>query len=108
VVIVLRKDGFFHTGQAITFRSYDGFTGFPFQRVPAYYRRNNPCPGYAVALVLKPSQADRDFGVPILFLSADELEVIQRALDKSDELTHQLLGRGWGGKRPFWKLEDFM
>jgi len=104
VVIVLRKNGYFHTGQAITFRSYDGFTGFPYQRVPAVRRGN----GWGVALVLRPSQVDRDFGVPVLFLEADEIEVIQKALDKSDELTHQLLGRGWGGKRPFWKVEDFM
>jgi len=102
----MRKDGFHHTGEAIIYRSYGGFKGFPYPRVPSAYR--NSCPGYSVALVLRPSKADKDFGVPILFLSADELEVIQRALDKSDELTHQLLGRGWGGKRPYWKLEDFM
>jgi hypothetical protein len=36
------------------------------------------------------------------------LQLILEALDESDELTHELLGHGWNGKRPFWKLQDFM
>ena len=108
VVIILRKDQVFHTGDAIIYRNYDGFSGFPIGSVPAYYRRNNPVDGYGVALVLKSSQADEDFGVPILFLSSDELQIITEAFDKSDKLTEQLLGRGWLGKRPHQKLHHFM
>ena len=108
VVIVLRKNQVFHTGDAIIHRSYDGFSDFPITFVPAYYRKNNPVDGYGVALILQPSPADQDFGVPILFLSADELQVITEALDKSDKLTEKLLGRGWLGKRPYQKLHHFM
>lgn len=108
VVIILRKNQVFHTGDAIIHRSYGGFSGFPITSVPAYYRKDNPLDGFGVALVLKSSPADQDFGVPTLFLSAEELQVITEALDKSDELTEKLLGRGWLGKRPYQKLHHFM
>lgn len=108
VVIVLRKDQVFHTGEAIIHRSYDGFPGFQIPSVPSYYRKNNPVDGYGVALILHPSPADQDFGVPILFLKADELQAITDALDKSDKLTEKLLGRGWLGKRPYLRLHHFM
>jgi len=103
VVIVLRKDGFFHTGDAIVYRNYRGFKGFPYRRVEAVRKGS----GYGVALVLQPSQIDSDFGVPTLFLTAEHLKTLEEAFDKSDHLTHKLLGHGWNGPRPFWKLEDF-
>jgi hypothetical protein len=108
VVIILRKDQVFHTGDSLIYRSYGGFSVFPVPSVPAYYRKNKPVDGYGVALVLEPSPADQDFGVPILFLSEDEVNVIREAFEKSDKLTHDLLGRGWTGKRQFLKVEDFM
>jgi len=108
VVIILRKNQVFQTGDAIIYRSYRGFTGFSIPSVPAYYRKDNPVDGYGVALILDPSQADQDFGVPILFLSEDETAVIREAFDKSDDLTEKLLGRGWNGKRPYQKLHHFM
>jgi hypothetical protein len=140
VVIILRKDHVFHTGEAIiyrTFRSskkfwvvrrinlpsavtayhsqnsliyhgYYQFSGFPVSQVPAYYRRDEPIDGYPVAVILEPSQADLDFGYPILFLSEDEVELIKEAFDKSDKLTEKVLGRGWGGKRPYQKLHHFV
>jgi len=108
VVIILRKNQVFHTGDAIIHRSYRGFTGFAMPSVPAYYRKDNPVDGYGVALILEPSPADQDFGVPILFLSEDESSAIRAAFDKSDELTENLLGRGWIGKRPYQKLHHFM
>jgi len=105
VVIIMRKNGYFHTQDAVIYRSYDGFQGFSKPKVPAVYPRN----GWGVALILKQSQADQDFGVPILFLSEDEVTVIREAFTKSDELTYNLLGHGWlHGKRPFHKLADFM
>ena len=107
VVIILRKKQVFHTEDAIIYRSYGGFSGFPVSRVPAYYRKNNPIDGYAVALILRSSPADQDFGVPILFLTADDVRVIREAFDKSDELTEKLLKRGWTGKRPYQKLHHF-
>jgi hypothetical protein len=108
VVIVLRKNQVFHTGDALIYRSYGGFSGFPTASVPAYYRKNNPIDGYGVAVILEPSPADQDFGVPILFLSEDEVNTIREAFDKSDALTEELLGRGWLGKRPYLRLYHFM
>ena len=89
IAVVLRKDGFFH---------YDGIL------VKAIY----PKSGYVVMVFLDPSPIDKDFEAYVWVPSVEELEAIQRALDKSDDLTHSLLGHGWNGKRPFWKLEDFM
>jgi hypothetical protein len=108
VVIILRKDQVFHTGEAIIHRSYGGFSGFPNASVPAYYRKDNPIDGYGVAVILQPSPADQDFGVPILFLSEDETTVIREAFNKSDKLTEKLLQRGWLGKRPYQRLHHFM
>jgi len=104
VVIVLRKDGFFHTGDAIVHRSYDSFYCFPYKKVPAVRQYR----GWGVALVLRSSQVDADFGAQTLFLEEQHLRVIEEAFRKSDELTHELLGHGWNGVRPFWKLEDFI
>ena len=89
ILVVLRKDGFFH---------------YQDRRIPAV----RPGDGYGVMVILEPSQIDTDFGTYVWVPSQDELEQIQKALRKSDELTHELLGRGWAGIRPFWKLEDFM
>jgi hypothetical protein len=108
VVIVLRKNQVFQTADALVYRSYRGFTGFSVPSVPAYYRKDNPVDGYGVALILEPSAADQDFGVPIMFLGEDESLTIREAFDKSDDLTEKLLGRGWNGKRPYQKLHHFM
>jgi len=105
VVLILRKDGLFHLDEARIVRSYDGWNGFGNRKVKAVY----PRAGYGVALILKPSQVDEDFGVPTLFLTQEQLEAIQEAMEKSDELTYRLLGRGWfHGKRPYFKLADLM
>lgn len=107
MVIILRKNHVHHTGDAVIFHAYDSFSGFPVKEVPAYYRKNDEVPGYSVGLVLQQSPADADFGVPILFLREEDIRVIDKALDKSDQLTFQLLGREWGGKRPV-NMADFM
>lgn len=107
VVIILRKNQVFQTGEATIYRHYSSFPGFAMPTVPAYYRKRDPIDGYAVAMILQSSPADQDFGVPILFVSADEIQAIMEALDRSDELTEELLGRGWAGKRPYQKLHHF-
>lgn len=89
IALVLRKGGFFH---------YEG------QKIEAV----RPGEGYAVMVILEPSPIDKDFGCSVWVPSADELEAIKKALDKSDELTHKLLGHGWTGKRTFFKLYEFM
>ena len=107
IVIIPRKDQVFRTAETIVVKT-KGFRGFAMDQVPAYYRKENPVDGYAVALILDPSPADVDFQVPILFLGEIELRIIKEALDRSDDLTHKLLGRGWNGSRPFYKVEDFI
>ena len=99
VVIILRKDGLFHLDQSIIHRRFNGgWKGFSKSKVKAVYPR---C-GYGVALILKHSQVDEDFGVPTLFLTQEQLEAIMEAMKRSDDLTAELLNkRSWGGKRPF-------
>lgn len=89
VAIILRKDGFFHLQD---------------RKVRAVY----PNAGYGVMVFLDPSPIDKDFEAYVWVPSVEDLEKIRAALDKSDNLTHELLGRGWNGVRPFWKLQDFM
>jgi len=89
IAVVLRKDGFFH---------YDG------RLIKAVY----PNEGYGVMIFLESSPIDKDFEAYVWVPTAQELQLILEALDESDELTHELLGHGWNGKRPFWKLHDFM
>ena len=100
----MRKNGLFHLDEARIVKSFDGWNGFGAKKVRAVY----PRAGWGVALILKPSQVDEDFGVPTLFLTQEQLEVIREAMGRSDELTHKLLGRGWGGKRPYYMLHEFM
>jgi len=89
VAIILRKDGFFHHGG---------------KQIKAVYPEN----GYGVMVFLENSPIDKDFEANVWVPSVEDLEKIRAALDKSDNLTHDLLGHGWNGKRPFHKLEDFM
>jgi len=89
IVIILRKDGYFH---------YKG------RKIKAV----RPGNGYGVLVALEPSPIDKDFEAYVWFPSVEELSQIMRALDSSDELTYKLLGRGWDGKRPFRKLHEFM
>jgi len=89
ILVVLRKDGFFYHGS---------------RRIPAV----RPGQGYGVLVELEPSGIDQDFGTPIWVPSQDELERILQAMRESDKRTHELLGRGWAGRRPYWRVEDFM
>ncbi len=57
---------------------------------------------------LENSPIDKDFGTSVWVPKADELEKIIQFLDKSNELTHELIGHGWNGRRPYWKLHEFM
>ena len=121
VVIILRKDGYFRLADAIIHRSW-GFRGFPYEKVKAYYRKDKPVDGYGVACIFELSSADIDFFPEgwvtedlyrkgrylIWFPKEEETKAIQEALNRSDYLTEKLLGRGWGGRRPFYMLHHFM
>lgn len=89
ISIVLRRDGAFH---------YEG------REIEAVRGGD----GYGVMVFLEPSSIDNDFGCHVWVPSQDELEEIQRKMKRSDRLTHDLLGHGWAGRRPFWMVHDFM
>ena len=89
IAVVLRHNGFFHWNDKL---------------IKAVY----PNEGYCVMVFLDPSPIDKDFEAYVWVPSVEDLKAIQKALDKSDNLTHDLLGRGWNGKRPYWKLHDFI
>ena len=91
IVLILRKDGLFHLDEAIIHSNFDGWKGFSKLKVEAAY----PRAGYGVALVLKPSPVDRDFGVPTLFITEKLFWDIYEAFRVSDQLTYKLLGRGF-------------
>lgn len=79
----------------------NGFFEFRGRKIEAVHPGN----GYGVALVLKPSPVDGDFGVPVLFVSWEDLKAINEALDISDKETLKLRkGKGWNtGPRPYDK-----
>jgi hypothetical protein len=71
--------------------------------------------GYGVLVIFEPSKLDYDFKAVIgpnrlcWFPHAESLALISKQLDLSDHLTKDLLGRGWGGVRPFPdKVADFL
>ena len=65
--------------------------------------------GWAVGVVMTSSPIDDLAGVSLWFPKAWQLEMILDALDRSDELTHKMIGHGWfRGPRPYIRLEDFI
>jgi hypothetical protein len=100
VVIILRKNQVFDTEGAIVHRNYAEFKGFPVSQVPAAYRADRPINGYGVGVTLQPSQADTDFGCPIVFLTENDVCTLVDAFIQSDELTQKLLGRTWTRPAP--------
>jgi len=105
IMIILRKNGYFHTRDAITYITFGSKPfRFPVDRVPAARKGE----GYGVALILEPSQADKDFRIPILFPTEAQVRLILEAFERRDELTGRLLGRGWiSGPRPYLRLHHF-
>jgi len=94
IAVILRRGGFFY---------------YKDQVIPAV----RPGNGYGVALLLEPSQVDKDFNLPtgegVLFVSAKQIKEIVDALDRSDQLTFEMLKCGWKGERPCpVKVVDFV
>ena len=105
IVIIPRRDGVFYLDEIITVRSW-GFERFRVKRAPSTRKAPN---GYGVAMILQPSPIDDVFGVPTIFLKDDELRSIMEAFNRSDELTHRMLGHGWTrGPRPYLELWEMM
>ena len=90
IAVILRKDHHFHLE--------DG------RKIPAVY----PNEGYAVMVFLENSPIDKDFEDNVWVPSSDEIMRILQLMKESDEHTYKMLGHGWNGKRPYWKLQDFM
>jgi len=79
--------------------------------IPAVRKASN---GYGVLCVFEPSQLDKDFeralgpGKLCFFITAKQLEDIEKALNLSDHMTRDWLrnGKGWdSGPRP---LKDYV
>ena len=104
IVIIPRTQGIFHLDQTEIYRSYRQFQGFQKTKVTAIRKGE----GYGVALILEQSQVDADFGEKTVFLTEQQKKAIIEAFELSDKLTHELLGHGWNGERPYLKVEDFM
>ena len=82
-----------------------GWEGFKVDSVPSV--RSSPN-GWAVAVVMEQSPIDEAAGAFLWFPRAWELEDLLKAMDRSDRLTHRMLGHGWlKGPRPYIRLEDF-
>ncbi len=102
--IIKREGGFFH---------------LPDRKVKAVRKGD----GYGVDVVFEASSLDCDLGtlpsetLSILtataqefhfFITASQLNRIEILMDKSDDLTFQMLGHGWDGTKPYHKLEEFV
>ena len=122
VFIMMGSNLLYHLDEIRIVKSFDDWNGFGKRKVRAYY----PGEGYGVFCRFTPSRLDVDlaensiqarlikrlmeekvafYWVP----KEEELQVIREAMDRSDELTHRLLGHGWfHGKRPYFKLWELM
>ena len=88
--LVRRENGFFHYMNG--------------KQVKAYY----PKRGYCVMVFFEDSPIDTDFNENVWCPSAKELRRVADMLDESDKLTYDMVGHGWGGERPYHRLEEFM
>ena len=106
IVLIPRKEGILRLSEAENIIALEGWGGFKADAVPSVRPTMN---GWAVAVVMEQSPIDMAAGCNLWFPKAWELEELLKALQRSDELTHQMLGHGWiKGPRPYIRLEDFI
>ena len=106
IVLIPRRDGILCLSEAENMIALGSWEGFKVDAVPSVRPTMN---GYAVGVVMESSPIDEAAGVPLWFPKAWHLEEILKALQRSDELTHELIGHGWmKGPRPYIRLEDFI
>jgi len=104
--LIPRRDGILRLSEAEAVIALEGWSGFKVDMVPSVRSTPN---GWAVGVIMEPSLIDDAAGSPLWFPKAWQLEMILKAMNRSDELTHQLLGHGWlRGPRPYIRLEDFI
>jgi hypothetical protein len=106
IVLIPRRDGVLRLCEAERIIVLGGWRGFEAEAVPSV--RSSPN-GWAVAVVMEQSPIDEASGADLWFPKAWELDEILKALQRSDRLTHRMLGHGWiRGPRPYIRLEDFI
>ena len=106
IVLIPRRDGVLRLSEAEAVIALGGWSGFKVDKVPSVRPTMN---GYAVAVVMEHSLIDEASGCNLWFPKAWELEFLMKAMDRSDRLTHEMLGHGWlKGPRPYIRLEDFI
>ena len=106
ILLIPRRNGILRLSEAekiITIGSWSGFKA-------AEVKSTRPTPdGVAVGVVMDHSPIDDLAGAFLWFPKAWQLEMILDALDRSDQLTHRMIGHGWNrGPRPYIRLEDFI
>ena len=108
ILLIPRIDGYHLPCKSINFNGGNLWFRLP-DKVEAKFskgRLGRYKPGVAVHCFLKRSKIDYDFRLPYnvvdFVITQKDLELLQKALDKSDELTAELRQwPGWGGERPF-------
>ncbi len=106
IVLIPRRDGVLRLSEAENVIALGSWEGFKADMVPSV--RSSPN-GYAVAVVMEHSPIDGAAGCNLWFPKAWQLEELLKAMNRSDELTHMMLGHGWlRGPRPYIRLEDFI
>jgi hypothetical protein len=110
VVIVPRIQGTFQLEKAVVYASFGDvpFKGFDVSQVRAAYREKSPLDAFGVVMVFEKSQLDEDFKALTWFPKQGHISLFNEALDRSDEMTHYVLKRAWGGVRPVMYAEDIL
>jgi len=107
ILLIPRKGGILRLCEAepviVVGSSWEGFKA---REIPSVRPTPN---GWAVAVVMEHSPIDEKAGCMLWFPKAWQIEDIEKAMDRSDYLTAEVLGRGWGrGPRPYLPLWTFM
>jgi len=107
ILLIPRKGGILRLCEAepviVVGSSWEGFKA---REISAF----RPTPdGWAVAVVFQGSPIDEKAGCNLWFPQAGEIQDILKAMDRSDYLTAEVLGRGWArGPRPYLPLWTLM
>ncbi|RLG96196.1 hypothetical protein DRO29_05100 [Candidatus Bathyarchaeota archaeon] len=106
ILLIPRREGILRLSQAETVIAIGSWEGFKAREISAF----RPTPdGWAVAVVFQGSPIDEKAGCNLWFPQAGEIQDILKAMDRSDYLTAEVLGRGWSrGPRPYLPLWTLM
>ena len=102
----VRSDGFFHFDKMELHRKI-GSGPAPMPNGPKVAAVHRGA-GVGVFVAFKPSQLDQDLGLLVWAPAGWQVEAISRVIEWSQKATHDLLGRGFGGRMPYAELQDFM